>query len=839
MKKELKLWQLMGFSVLLTLFFLFVFAMTHGLYPFGNNSFVLWDAFNQYIDLFAWYKDVLVGKSSLNYTLSAGLGQTGIALFAYYLASPFNVLVYFFEKNNLAAFFNLIVALKVITINITSVYYFKKRFTKLSSMFVLLFACIFTFSEYTLIQASNVMWLDGVYLLPLILLGVYDVVHTNRSSLFSIALGASLIFSWYTGFINLLFSGIWFLLEYALYHERKRPTLKPIVSYICGVGLALLLSAILMLPNVLALRSGVGESEWHLFQSVFRDTPLHTFGHYFIGALSQSKILALYAGSMVLISIILLFISAKVSLYQRMILFSALILTVVGYYYQPIWFIFSLSKAPNGFEPRFSYGVFLMVIYVATFYQNSVSDFKDRLPISKIFLGVGVMLFGYQLINNTSLVRVFVTLCLLGISSVLYVFCQRNTRSRQWLIMGLFVVTCCEMGLNGLHIMKHYSVIGRAYKTNVLHLNQYNLKAASILQNINDPNEWYRITSLVNRDLRNHLGQGIRVNFNESLAFGYKGVSTYTSTAEANYIRFLDQLGYRNVMNKLTIVPTSIVPVDSLLGVKYIVSQQPVAYADKKVTDGDRSVYENKMALPVAFTYRHHDVQLMSQNPFIYTNNIYAYLTGVYSEIYTPVAKMDDTQNGEERTLTIRHQLGVDSELFGYFTGESVPKMDFKINENLTQHYFSWLSPKVIYLPKQDGKTSVVLKHSDAYKIKPVLYFYQPSAMKKAYDSLKQKEAKIEKFDDGHVRLKAIATQDNEHVLVTIPYHNSWRVFRNGAEIQAQAFEDALMSIPLLHGENDIELVYVYAGKWEGVLLTIVGVVILLGIIGYEKYRKV
>ena len=74
--------------------------------PFGTNTMASIDADIQYLDLFAYFKDVLSGRNNISYTFSKTLGGTSVAAFSYYLSSPFSLLVAFFAKNQLELFFN-------------------------------------------------------------------------------------------------------------------------------------------------------------------------------------------------------------------------------------------------------------------------------------------------------------------------------------------------------------------------------------------------------------------------------------------------------------------------------------------------------------------------------------------------------------------------------------------------------------------------------------------------------------------------------------------------------------------------------------------------------------
>lgn len=119
------------FSFVITIIILlFLFRLLH-LAPFGKASLACVDAYLQYMDFFAFLKDVLTGANAISYTFSSNLGSSYIGQFAYYLSSPFNVLLLFFSKGNLYSFYDLITALKMGLAASTFSYYAVKRFSSL------------------------------------------------------------------------------------------------------------------------------------------------------------------------------------------------------------------------------------------------------------------------------------------------------------------------------------------------------------------------------------------------------------------------------------------------------------------------------------------------------------------------------------------------------------------------------------------------------------------------------------------------------------------------------------------------------------------------------------
>ena len=96
--------------------------------PFGTGAVSIDDAKIQYIDFFTYYVDVLRGTRSLTYDFGNMLGGSSLGLFSYYLASPFNLLLYFFGKKGVYRFFDIAVALKLGTAGATFCWYLQRRF---------------------------------------------------------------------------------------------------------------------------------------------------------------------------------------------------------------------------------------------------------------------------------------------------------------------------------------------------------------------------------------------------------------------------------------------------------------------------------------------------------------------------------------------------------------------------------------------------------------------------------------------------------------------------------------------------------------------------------------
>lgn len=186
MKKQNRYLCIYSFSI--TFLLMLILFWHYGYAPFGGNSMASHDASVQYLDFYSYFKDVLSGKNNITYTFSKTLGGNNIGVFSYYLTSPFMLLCVFFKKTQLHAFFDVLVMLKLSTASFTFCWFLTGRFhkhfsagnTSIKNFSMVILSVSYGLCQYSIAQSCNLMWLDGVYMLPLILLGVYTIWSAKK-----------------------------------------------------------------------------------------------------------------------------------------------------------------------------------------------------------------------------------------------------------------------------------------------------------------------------------------------------------------------------------------------------------------------------------------------------------------------------------------------------------------------------------------------------------------------------------------------------------------------------------------------------------------------------------
>ena len=252
-----KIWEKYKYMIMIIILFFIsetIFLAINQLFPFGNiNSFMKSDVGSQYIPFWSYLKDCFTGNANIFYSFSNGLGGNMIGIWAYYLLSPFNLIFLIVSKIHISNTLIIITALKFLASAITMSIFLKTKIHK--KLGIILGAFYYAFCGYNIAFQMNIMWLDGVILLPLIALGIEKIVKEDKPILYIITTALSLIINFYIGFATTIFGGIYFL--YTLFLKKLEKKDIQIVLKFAGYSLvAIGISAVILLPVIHVLLSG-------------------------------------------------------------------------------------------------------------------------------------------------------------------------------------------------------------------------------------------------------------------------------------------------------------------------------------------------------------------------------------------------------------------------------------------------------------------------------------------------------------------------------------------------------------------------------------------------------
>ena len=823
---------ILTFAILFAIYRIYHFA------PFGHNSLAAMDADIQYLDFFACLKDVLEGRQQITYTLTKGLGGTNLGNFSYYLTSPFNLLVLLFRKEQFHIMFDLIVALKLATAGLTMAFFLSRRFT-LKSVICILLSLGYSLSQYSIAQSSNIMWLDGVYMLPLILLGVHDAFVQNKCTLLSTSVALSIVFNWYSAGINCVFSCFYFLIEYFLTNEtyRWKSFLPRFCTYACAMLIGVLLSCFIFFPAIASLMGGAGNRVSLRINFRLNGNPLSMLHSYALGATSTSSNVALFCGSIALIGCLGL-IKNKLLTQRRNIFFRVLFtFLMLFFYWQPFYVLFSLLVEATSYSFRYSYvGTFTLIFVAAFVYQSDKNAFSDGRMLSNCVLYAVVLLF-LDFAHPTSDSKYLYL-------SIVYLFSQlgclylitnaHNNCLKATFTTFLVLIAMIELGDNARLLMRRY------HNSNVTAYEKYSLSAQKQISHLQTQDGGaYRISQ---NTPRGSAPNSVTANYNESVAYNYPSISSYSSCPDSRQNDFLSRLGYRTEATLVTVVNTPLLAADALLGVKYYLSAYPINGLEKvpfNLEANKKSIYLNKFALPLFFTYESGHADFLSQaprnNPFVYQNMVFSQLLGRQTELYSPVTFTKKVQ-GRRVDYTLVLPDG-DMTFYGNIPWYRKMEAEIKVNSQLITPYSLWLSPSVFLIPAKKGErtvtVSLIAREQLAIKDEQ-FYALDLKKLEQASKAISQ-NAVQDVFFKGTTFRCAINGRSDQKLYLSIPYHKGWHVQRNGKTVIPELFGDCMMTIPLLDGENTIEMKYVLPLQSAGILLSCLGV---CGLFGMRYYLK-
>ena len=129
------------------------------IFPFGEESFLRTDMYHQYAPFFAEFRHKLTQGGSLLYSWNVGMGVNFAALYAYYLASPFNWFLLLCPRGLIIEFMTYLIVLKTGLCGLSMTYYLQKHYKK-PDFGAAFFGIFYALSGYMAAYSWNIMWLD-------------------------------------------------------------------------------------------------------------------------------------------------------------------------------------------------------------------------------------------------------------------------------------------------------------------------------------------------------------------------------------------------------------------------------------------------------------------------------------------------------------------------------------------------------------------------------------------------------------------------------------------------------------------------------------------------------
>lgn len=833
----------------------------YGIYPFGDRSILVIDMNNQYISYFSYLKEALRGGHGFFYSFSKTLGGDMAGLTAYYLMSPLNLLMLFFPVSSLPTAVELITIIKLGLCGVTFCLCVDSGKCPWHSY---IFSTAYALMSYNIVYQQNLMWLDGVVLLPLVILGIHKICCKKTPFLYIGALSASILINYYIGFMVCIFSVLYFVYYYFFCRDASGRfwDVKILFTYGAASVLSGGLCMWLLLP---ALKSLAGGKAVFSLSLLTMQANFHWSGFlvkFFPGSFDFEQVQAgfpnVFCGMAAAYFLFLFFLNRKISIQKKAGALALFLILAFSFYFHGANLIWHGFNPPAWFPYRYSFIFsFLMLLFAEQgFCRARECKGRELAGMSALALGIFFALACWLSRKNFPFMdngKYLLGIGALAVVASLYLCYagggdfwfgrfkfqiggKGGSYVKAALPFALLCVSILELWMNGIDTLKafHYADYG-AYR-------EFIEAAEPAVGYVKELDQGLcRMEKTFHRKMC------------DPMLLDFRGLSHYSST-EKNVVKyFMGQAGFRNNGNWSYYNRGSTYAMDSLLGVKYILSKKPLGQPYQRLDEiNGVSVYKNPYALPFGIVASGDVLSCGIGNPhkFELQNEIWHSLSG--GEVGNPLfveeeivkEKLKNLQRrGEDpfylvkkdgsKKASVEYRFTAQSEdpVFAWFGTNDMRPVEVRVNGKPAGKYFDVYNYDILRLGSfQTGETvkvKLILKE-DAINITEALFYHQDmEVFSEYYRGLAKGAFEVESFRDDKIKGSASSQPGREYLLFTIPYEEGWKAWVDGKEVEPMAGLEVFLAVKIPDGTHQVQLRYIPPGLKIGSLLTVVSAMLL------------
>lgn len=804
MKKKYIVTSIVILGVLSVIFFI------KGYYPFGSQSIIWSDMHEQITAMYYHFYDSIYNSKSLFVDFNSGGAINFVGVLAYYILSPFTLIILFFPRELIDNAVSIIVALKILLSGLTCLYFISKTFNKIDDNYKIILSLLYAFSSYSLTLYIITPWIDIVYLFPMLLLGLKKLLDLESSKLYIITLSISLICSFYITFIVLLF--IIFSSFLYLYIFKKENIKKAIFHLGVATIISILIASVILIPSFI-----------QIFASQRASINLAEIVNSKFGPLSD-KIAYLFGSTILIVFSLLILLNFKKHKKFTIFLFLNLLLLGLPLIIEPINKMWHFGSYVY-FCYRYGFIVVLFLIIGAGYYLTNLDSMKKYpIIVSKIiplllliitFIVMFVIFYKYRFRiflaidsltftrDKIALLSLFIVSLLIFITVLILFF--TNKKESNFTIIFLYIITISQILFNSYFYFNKYD-------SNYLN-NQYNWME-----------EIYKINLLKDKYYVKETNRILISNY--GMVSDIRTFSNFTSLVDKINYETMIKLGYDSYGNDTEAIGGNLFT-DIILAQKYIISDRKISDSYYHyVNDIDNYLYIYEFSnLPFGFVINNNSSIKNAKNSMEASNIIYNSITN--NDNIFDIEKLDALENKYFISGKKRLYLDIDFNindkrnnynLFDiYVNGNLLYQSIPNTNRNGTLYLGEFLDEEVeikIVSLKENNIKDINLGILDLQKIDDFLNNY----------------GKNVDIEFNHNKM-IISTNGNNNDLLFLPItyldnykcstHEIFRVYDN------------FIGIKLHDGENIIEISFIPKGFIIGIIISFIGIVFF---IIWERY---
>jgi len=840
-------------------------------FPFGDTTVLRMDLYHQYGPLFVELFDRVTQHKSFLYSFTTGGGSSFLGNYFNYLSSPLNALIFLFDRIQMPYAITFLVALKCI-LSAGSFSFYLKKSQKGNEMIISAFGILYAFSAYFLAYFWNIMWLDAMFIFPLIILGIERIINKGRPQLYIAALVFMLFSNYYMGYMACIFAVIYFVAYYfignsvgskikqSLKNEKKFSIKKIMNNKFINRGIffaasslfAGMLCAFFLIPVFFILTgssatSGEFPSTAKIYFSAFEFIKSHfAFLETTIRSSGEDVLPNVYCGIITLILIPLFIVNKNIKLKEKGIYIALLLIMFISFDVNILNYIWHAFHFPNDLPYRFSYmySFILLVIAYKSFKNLNALGIKEIGFASMAWIVIAVIAEELKTEKMKTLTP-YVTIAFIIIWCTVLFISEKKAYGK--VIIGTLVIAVafCEI------IIADTKAFSLAQKQTDYVSNYETYREDINYINEND-NDLYK-TELTYLNTRM-----------DPCLYGYNGISTFSSMAYEDYSKLQYSLGmYGNRINSYT-YNTQTPVYNMMYNIKYVI------YKDEKIrpstdlytkyyesSDGKSVVFRNDYFMPIAYCVSDNvnSWDTSEGNPLKVQNEFFEKATGckdVFKQVdyikcdYDGVTGENISQNGSywftasedfgNINLTVKPR--VNGNLYLYVTSKDIETLsvEFEDNSSVTQDidtpYILDLGCRTV---DEEIRISLDCNASSGTEGNFDIYCcsVDKTVLDAGYNKLKVTSMNIEKFSETKIS-GTVEAKENCVLYSSIPYDKGWSVTVDGEKAETFGIGNCQLGIMLKPGNHTIEYKYTPKGFTAGMLISCFS---LLTLIGYLIYK--
>ncbi len=816
--------------------------------PFGGKCLVVVDGVHQYLPFFSEYQEKLQGLESLQYSFDVGLGNNFLSLWSYYLSSPFNLIIILCAKTHLPMALNLIISAKIILAALCFAYFLMHAGKKpVKNPGIIVFSLFYAFSSFVVGYYWNLMWLDCIFIFPVIILGMEKMFAGKDSRMYMLSLLYSFVCNYYISFMICLFLILWFF----TFHFRniKDFLIKGIRFAVASLTTAAM-GAVVLVPAYMGIMTTASAEfelpEWEFYGS-FADT---LRSHLFCSEVMTNQVgdsgTNLYCGLFTIFLGCMFFFMRKISLEKKIKYGLLLILLVISFNDHKLNYIWHGFHNQYGIPNRFAFLYIFILLIMA--YQVYLKRKTIRMPmiIAAYLVSMLFTAFCYYNAEVTYENHVYV---LTGVVFTVYLilfilFYELSGKKKRIVQYIVIVLAVLEMAVNGLY---GFSQVGSSEP-------DYYYGDTKTFETLKG-----RVEEKDDSFCRSDILEPLMVD--EATWYNLKSVGIFGSTVRGELVEIMGKLGFYTGANEYLYYGATPVT-NALFGVKYVYTREGDFVnvdMEKYDTQEHISVYKNDYVLPVGYMVKEDilNFDTLDNGPFTVQNELCGALTGVEPvfvsiyddlnmEVYgtnVDVSKKDDhnasysNANGSARA-DIVFIIPRDMDLYVNCRAGNVHKMALLIDGN--EVAFDRYQGQIFHVGKvKEGQmVDIQFVLNEGENLSGDLYCYPMEFLENQfltfYDILSKQGMKVEEYSETKIE-GSISVQQDGVFMTSIPYDEGWDLYIDGKKADTCTVLEGFLGAKLEKGDYKIKLVYRCPGLFKGLITTIFGIIIFYLICRFEK----